>query len=539
MTTDDGNFSDSPRARIAELVTALIDADMRDYEFYPITYPEGGYVPSTAPSGYQRWNSFPGVMGGGGHSEIEHAPGPYSGGTPDFPVVPSQPNPPRPEDMPDFYFNPQRDVYDKWLPLMDNPILTQWAELPSPTSFDPALEALTSSMQELAISPAINPSGQANDGDGDLSDFELAPAPQGQLSSTFQTVASGISNYEGMTVRTFYNNYVTEIPVKAHNLFLGVLLAKRAVAAEKEMWKRANTDFQNMMRDAVGRAGKINNGNIDWQQLGNVLTVIGTVGSLVGIVPGPQKAIVSGGATIFRVLGQIASSSGSDTNDTGDFTADSTDGLWEQVQSKLTELHGDVDTTERDVRDALDAGMDLLSTSKADFDLSMVDRDNGPGGYGTGNGVADVEEFLDTTDPHGITYGLAVNPDILEQLGNEHVKIGLAGHFSRAAGHLDGYSQGEWTRSGSIGIGPSGYISELGTFVRRLQRHLSETSFDLIDAGEVLAAAARDVRGEEEAARTDMSRLAEEHDIAEADRRQQYLNEDQLAARLAGGRGPI
>lgn len=538
MTTDDGNFSDSPRARIADLVTALIDADMREYGFYPISYGDAQYVPSTAPSGYYRQNFYPGSLGGG-YTETDHAPGPFSGGTPDFPKVSGNPNVPPQEDNPEYYFNPQRDIYDKWTPLMDDPILTQWQELPSPSSFEPALTALTTAMQELAISPAINPNGQGGDNEGDMVDFQLSPAPQGQLSTTFNTVASTISNYEGSTVRAFYDNYVTEIPTKAHNLFLAVLLAKRAVAAEQEMWKRTNTDFQSIMHDAVGRAGQINDGGLDFQALGNVLTVIGTIGSVVGIVPGPQKAVVSGASTVFRVLGQLLSSSDKETNDTGGFDADSTDGLWSQVQDRLTKLHADVDTTEGDVKSALNAGSDLLAGSKAEFDLQMVDKDTGAGGYGSGNGVSDVEEFLDTTDPNQITFGLAVNPDILEKLGNEHVKLGLAGHFSRAAAALDDYSEGEWSRDGSIGIGPSGYLPELGTFVRHVRRLLSETSLDLIDVGEVLAAAAGALRGEEQAARDAMTTLASEHDLAESGRQEEYRNQDELWARIRAGRGPI
>jgi hypothetical protein len=225
--------------------------------------------------------------------------------------------------------------------------------LPDPDNFDDPMEQVTTCMNALCSKAFTDP-------------IQGDPHPVNTELSAMTVAGNSINEWDGLAAQAFFNNFIVPFEDRTENQFIVASILMNALNAEKELWKRARLNIDDIAHKVSSALDHYNDcGKNDWE-IG-----LSVVGAVVAIAALP----LTGGTSAAIALGAVAS--GIDVANTfagqiedepkNDYSAESVEGVIDKAKQGINDLKEAVQKAEQKIVDAMTHSSGVVSSYASDF----------------------------------------------------------------------------------------------------------------------------------------------------------------------------
>jgi hypothetical protein len=224
--------------------------------------------------------------------------------------------------------------------------------LPDPASFDGPVESVTACMNALCSQAFTDP-------------IQGDPHPVNVELKAMTVAGNTLDEWDGLAAQAFVNNFIVPFEGRTENQFVVASILMNALNAEKELWRRARLNIDDIAHKAKSALEHYDDcGKNDWE--------VGL--SVVGAVVATASVPVTGGAGAIA-LGAVASAvdvastfAGQiEDEPTNDYSAESVEGVIDKVKQGINDLKEAVEKAEQKVVDAMRNSSGVVSSYASDF----------------------------------------------------------------------------------------------------------------------------------------------------------------------------
>jgi hypothetical protein len=225
--------------------------------------------------------------------------------------------------------------------------------LPDPGDFDGPWEQVTTCMNALCTEAFTDP-------------IQGDPHPVNTELSAMTVAGNTIDEWDGLAAQAFNDNFIIPFKDRTHNQFIAGSILMNALNAEKELWKRARLNIDDI-------AHKVNSALDHYDDCGKNDWEIGL--SVVGAVVAIAALPLTGGTSAAIALGAVAS--GIDVANTfagqiedepkNDYSAESVEGVIDKAKQGINDLKEAVQKAEQKIVDAMSNSSGVVSSYATDF----------------------------------------------------------------------------------------------------------------------------------------------------------------------------
>ena len=224
--------------------------------------------------------------------------------------------------------------------------------LPNPGDFDGPMQQVTGTMNALCSKAFTDP-------------IQGDPHPVNTELAAMTVAGNSINEWDGLAAQAFFNNFIVPFEDRTENQFIVASILMNALNAEKELWKRARLNIDDIAHKVKSALDHYDDcGKNDWE-IG--LSVVGAVVAIAAIP-------VTGGASAIA-LGAVAS--GIDVANTfagqiedppkNDYSAESVEGVIAKAKQGIEDLKDAVKKAEQKIVDAMTNSSGTVAGHTEDF----------------------------------------------------------------------------------------------------------------------------------------------------------------------------
>jgi hypothetical protein len=225
--------------------------------------------------------------------------------------------------------------------------------LPDPADFDGPMQEVTTCMNALCSKAFTDP-------------IQGDPHPVNTELAAMTVAGNSIDEWDGLAAKAFYDNFIIPFEDRTENQFIVASILMNALNAEKELWKRARLNIDDIAHKVKSALEHYDDcGKNDWE-IG-----LSVVGAVVAIAALP----LTGGTSAAIALGAVAS--GIDVANTfagqiedppkNDYSAESVTGVIDKAKQGINDLKEAVQKAEQKVVDAMTNSSGVVSSYASDF----------------------------------------------------------------------------------------------------------------------------------------------------------------------------
>ncbi len=456
------------RALIREVQKAAVKAAMRDSQFPDGSCDEGEFrgrfnlVPraedGTSYGGFNPVSLVVTYPGGTWYVELDGQRIPYSQTSYDEYLLPFD----------------ATEIYSSWRAAVSE-VLDPWLDTPEPGDFDDAITTLQ------AVALKLSAGGVVHSGDG--SELQLEGGNQ-ELGDYVTYVTTELAQFNGAMIDNLSLHYTSRISQTLNGQHVVAVAAGTTVAAEQEVWRRADEGIVKLATAAKDAFGT-ERGDFDWKA---ALGVVNTVATALGLFLGPGGAATAN--TAVRTITGIVKG----------FLPDPPPEEEKVISGR----------TAQQVLDSLAAATKGLATEIGDVESDMLSF-----GIKVDSWIWDNISYFDISTPH----------DFLEDDGGEYFAAGenlqvLTPHLRKIAAvvQLIGVEQGaagaamegatkevSWLRDTSLGLSYRGHFAGWSVLEQSLTGLCSRSRTELTSVASRMVAASYDFEKTDDQIRAELA----------------------------------
>ena len=225
--------------------------------------------------------------------------------------------------------------------------------LPDPGDFDGPMESVTTCMNALCSKAFTDP-------------IQGDPHPVNVELSAMTVAGNTIDEWDGLAAQAFNDNFIIPFKDRTHNQFIVGSILMNALNAEKELWKRARLnidDIAHKVKSALEHYGDC--GKNDWE-IG--LSVVGAVVAIAALpLTGGTSAAIALGAVASGL--EVANTFAGQIEDPpkNDYSAESVEGVIDKAKQGINDLKEAVQEAEQKIVDAMTNSSGVVSAYASDF----------------------------------------------------------------------------------------------------------------------------------------------------------------------------